>query len=38
MDRVLQCVSPGGVVSSIFTMIASTCSSKIVRGAQTRVI
>ena len=36
MDRVLQCVSPGGVVSSVFTMMASTCSSEIVRGAPTR--
>jgi hypothetical protein len=36
MDRVLQCVSPGGVVSSVFTMMASTCSSEIVRGASTR--
>jgi hypothetical protein len=26
IERVLQCVSPGGVVSSLFTMIASTCS------------
>ena len=36
MDRVLQCVSPAGVVSSVFTMMASTCSSEIVRGAPTR--
>ena len=36
IDRVLQCVSPAGVVSSVFTMIASNCSSEIVRGAPTR--
>jgi hypothetical protein len=36
MDRVLQCVSPGGVVSSVFTMMASTWSSDTVRGAPTR--
>jgi len=34
--RVLQCVSPGGVVSSVFTITASTSSSEIVRGAPTR--
>ena len=36
IDRVLQWVSPGGVVSSVFTMMASTASSVIVRGAPTR--
>ena len=33
--RVLQGVSPGGVVSSVFTITASTSSSEIVRGAPT---
>ena len=36
IDRVLQWVSPGGVDSSVFTRIASTASSVIVRGAPTR--
>src|SRR6478609_7066859 len=36
IDRVLQWVSPGGVVSRVFTMIASTAASVIVRGAPTR--
>ena len=36
IDRVLQCVSPFGVVSSVFTITASTASSEIVRGAPTR--
>ncbi len=34
--RVLQCVCPFGVVSSVLTMSASTCSSVIVRGPPTR--
>ena len=34
--RVLQCVSPFGVVSSVLTITASTSSSEIVRGAPTR--
>jgi hypothetical protein len=36
IDRVLQCVSPGGVVSSVLTITASMVSSAIVRGAPTR--
>src|SRR5712671_4220460 len=36
IDRVLQWVSPDGVVSSVFTIMASTASSVIVRGAPTR--
>ena len=34
--RVLQWVSPVGVVSSVFTITASTSASEIVRGAPTR--
>lgn len=33
IDRVLQCVSAAGVVSSVLTITASTSSSVIVRGA-----
>ena len=36
IDRVLQWVSPGGVVSSVVTITASTSPSEIVRGAPTR--
>lgn len=36
IDRVLQCVSPEGVVSSVLTMTASMVSSVILRGAPTR--
>ena len=36
MVRVLQCVSPFGVVSRVFTITASTASSDTVRGAPTR--
>src|SRR3970040_387115 len=36
MVRVLQCVSPFGVVSSVLTITASTASSDTVRGAPTR--
>ena len=34
--RVLQCVSPFGVVSSVLTITASTASSDTIRGAPTR--
>lgn len=36
IERVLQCVSPGGVLSSVWTMTASTAASEIVRGPPTR--
>jgi hypothetical protein len=36
VERVLQCVSSGGVVSSVLTITASMVSSAMVRGAPTR--
>src|ERR1700704_715999 len=36
IDRVLQWVSPAGAVSSVFTRMASTASSVMVRGGPTR--
>ena len=36
IPRVLQCVAPLGVVSSVLTITASTCASEIVRGPPTR--